>query len=718
MLRLLIFFIFLNSFLLASDKIVIYATNMVSKDAKVEASGEVVVVYKDYYLSADKATYDKNSGELELFDNIRINQGKHYKVLGNYAKLNISKKERSFKPFFMLEKESKVWISADEGCANNKDFSIKSGMISGCNPNDPLWKMHFSSSTYNSDTKWLNIYNARIYIYDILLFYTPYFGYSLDTTRRTGLLTPSVGTSSQEGVYYEQPIYIAEQNWWDLELKPQIRTNRGYGGYSTFRFVDSKISKGKLTTGYFKEYDKYATGHNLANDKHYGYNFLYSNKDFINQWFKTNIDGQSGIYMDLNSMNDVDYINLSTNDTTTNVTSKQVLSRANIFYNSENNYFGTYFKYYKDLTNDNNEDTIQKLPTFQYHRYMDTLFDNHLMYNLDLKTNNVYREAGKRAIQTDVNIPITLQKSFFDEYLNTSYKAYLYGQYSRFDGDEEIPTARYENGYFARYYHILSASTELSRAFKTLTHTMSFGTRYIVGGSESKNGYYKNNEDFCSDPNNINEAQCEFYNISNIEEKLELNFTQYFYNPSGEQIFYHKLAQNISYDRNKDRIGELENEMDIKINKYINLYNNMFYNFDKNKFSKIYNQLTFQTNQFNISLSHLYKDTFLQETNLYSPITSYITSRASYTYDSHYSYSMKFDYDLETSLRKSVEVGFLYKKRCWDFGLRYVENNRPILIENGSTSIYDRYIYFTLNLKPIMKSNSGSLFDWKLPNAF
>ena len=711
-------FILLGSFLFAQDKVMIYATNLVSKGSNVEASGEVVVVYKDYYLSANKATYNKTTGDLELFKNIRVTQGKHYKLLGDYAKLNISKKERSFKPFFMLEKKSKVWISADEGCAFDKDFSIKNGMISGCNPNDPLWKMHFSSSTYNSDTKWLNIYNARIYIYDILLFYTPYFGYSLDTTRRTGLLTPSVGTSSQEGFYYEQPIYIAEQNWWDLELKPQIRTNRGYGGYSTFRFVDSEISKGEFTTGYFKEYDDYFLAHNLANDKHYGYNFFYNNNDMINQWFNTNLKGQSGIYVDLNSMNDVDYINLSTNDTTTNVTSKQVLSRINIFYNNDNNYFGAYFKYYKDLTKDNNNDTIQKLPTFQYHRYMDTLLENHIMYNVDLKTHNIYRYAGKRAIQTDLNIPITLQKSFFDEYLNTSYQAYLYGQYSKFDGDEEVPTAEYENGYFARYYHVLSASTELSRAFETVTHTMHFGTTYIVGGSESKDGYYQNNEEFCSDENNINEPQCEFYNISDIEEKLELNFTQYLYDLSGEQIFYHKLAQNISYDKDEDRIGELENEMDIQINKYISIYNDMFYNFDKNKFSKIYNKLTFQTDKIKIYLSHLYKNSFLEETDIYSPITSYITSSASYTYDSHYTYSMRFDYDLETSLRKSIEVGFLYKKRCWDFGLKYLENNRPVLTEDGSTSIYDRYLYFTVNLKPIMESNSGSLFDWKLPNAF
>ncbi|MEA1891906.1 MAG: LPS assembly protein LptD [Campylobacterota bacterium] len=717
MLKYLIFLLICTTVLFATDKIEIYATTMKSKDNIVSAEGEVVVVYKDYFLSSKSATYDKNSGELELFGNIRANQGGNYKLLGEYAKLNISKKERVFKPFFMLEKKSKVWISGTDGCASDTNYSIDSGVLSGCNPDDPLWKIQFSSSDYDAQTKWLNIYNARIFLYDIPVFYTPYFGYSLDTTRRTGLLTPSIGTSSAEGFYYEQPIYIAEQNWWDLELKPQIRTSRGYGMYSKFRFIDSAISKGEFTVGYFKEKNSYFIDEELANQAHYGYSFLYDNSDVINQWFSTNFKGQSGLYMDLKNMNDVDYINLSTNDTTQNTTAKQVLSRANFFYNNEDDYFGVYLKYYQDLTKVSNADTLQKLPTFQYHHYLDSFFDNHLMYNFDLQSNNIYRNTGKTVVQTDLNIPIALQSSFFDEYLTTSYKANIYAQYSKFSGTQEIKTAEYDDGYFVRNYHMLSAFTQVSRAYDELSHVVGFGGRYTVGGSEAKDGFYDNNQKFCSDPDNQETARCEFYNITDIEEKLQLDFTQYLYDASGVQVFYHRLAQSISYEKAQDKVGELENELDYQVTKEIKFYNNMFYNFDENSFSKIYNIISFNGSNFNLSLAHLYKDTFLKKTSIYSPYTSYITSSASYTYDEHYSYSVRYNYDLETNLKKSTEVGFLYKKRCWDFGLRYLENNRPILTATGSTSIYDRYLYFTVNLKPMMSTDSGSLYDWKLPET-
>jgi LPS-assembly protein len=697
------------------DKIEIYATHMNSKDDVIKATGEVTVVYKDYFLSADEAIYDKNTSNLELFGNIRANQANQYKLLGDYARLNIAKKERVFKPFYMLENSSQVWISADEGCTFDKDFEISSGVMSGCDPNDPLWKLHFSSSTYNSDDMWLNIYNARIFIYDIPVFYTPYFGYSLDTKRRSGLLIPTFGISESEGFYYEQPIYIAEQNWWDLELKPQVRTSRGYGAYSTFRFVDSAISKGEFTTGYFKEQDSYFKNNELAHDAHYGYNFLYDNGDVINQWLGTKLKGQSGLFVDITHMNDVDYINLSTNDTILNATSTQILSKVNLFYNNDTDYYGAYFKYYQDLTKVSNEDTLQKIPTLQYHRYLDTLFDDHLLYNLDIQSNNIYREVGKHVIQTNVNIPISLQATFFDEYLNASFKTYLYAQLSKFNGEEEIKSAEWDNGYYARNHHIFSLSTQLTRAYEDFTHVVGFGSSYKVAGGDTKTGFYKQWQNFCSEPENRDNPQCEFYNISDIEEELQLDFSQYIYDTTGEQILYHRLSQKISYENVQSRLGELENELEYQITPSIRLYNNFLYNYDEKKFSKLYNEFSYKTGKFSISLSHLYRDTFLEKTATHTPLTSYLTSTASYTYDKHYSYHIAYNYDLEQSMKKSAEIGFLYQKKCWNFGLKYLENNRPILTDTGSTSIYDRYIYLTIVLKPIMSPNSGPLYEHKLP---
>jgi len=117
-LLLLLFFSTLN----AADKVVIYATKLDSNSTTVEASGGVSVAYRDFLLNAQRAIYNRKSGDLELFGKIRVNKNGKYKILGKYAKLNIAKKERSFRPFYMLDNDSQVWMSADEG--STKDDGV------------------------------------------------------------------------------------------------------------------------------------------------------------------------------------------------------------------------------------------------------------------------------------------------------------------------------------------------------------------------------------------------------------------------------------------------------------------------------------------------------------------------------------------------------------------------------------------------------------------
>ncbi|MEN4052776.1 MULTISPECIES: LPS assembly protein LptD [Sulfurimonas] len=707
----------------AGDKVEIYASKLSSHNEIINVAGGVSVIYKDYIITADRATYDKKTGDLELFDNIRANHAGKYKILGKYAKLNIAKKERLFRPFYMIDNKSDVWMSGDEGKATEEEIDIASGVVSGCNPIDPLWTMEFSSSDYDTESMWINLYNMRLYIYDIPVLYTPYFGYSLDTTRRTGLLKPAIGLSNDEGFYYQQPIYIAEQNWWDLEFLPQIRTSRGAGIYTKFRFVDSKVSHGEIKMGYFKEKEDYFLKNNLQNNSHYGFNVKYDNRDFLNLWSGYDFSGQSGLYIDINHMNDVDYINLEKGDTTDTATATQVLSRVNIFYNTRQNYFGTYLKYYQDLTLDNNENTLQKLPVVQYHYYLDTLLKDHLLYSLDIKSNNIRRQTNNKVVQTDINLPVTLQSSFFDEYLTASYTANLYMQHSAFSGNDSRTTFDYRDGYYTRNYHTISVASQLTKPYENFSHIIGLGVTYNRSAWSQESGFYEDNSKYCSDIANTTDpdydARCEFYNITDIDNAAQLEFTQYVYDKQAKEVLYHRLAQRISYSSNANRYGELENELDYKITSYLSFYNNMFYNYDQNRFSKVFNKVSFTNYGVALHLSHLYKDSFINPQTSSDPLryTSYLTSSAEYEYNRHYSFSALYNYDLESREKKSMSIGFMYKKRCWDFGIKYSENNRPILTQSGESSIYDKYIYITIVLKPLMQpSKNSSFITYKLPN--
>jgi len=712
--KLSLLFILFAQVVFAGSKVEIYASKIDSQNGTVIASGGVTVVYTDYFLTAKKATYHRESGDLELFKDIRVNYRGKYKILGEYAKMNLAQKERTFKPFYMLDTASEVWMNGKKGYAKDNDIDITSGLVSGCDPIDPMWKVAFSSSDYDAKSMWLNIYNARFYLYDIPIFYTPYFGYSLDTIRRTGLLMPSLGVSQSEGFYYEQPIYIAEQNWWDLELKPQVRTSRGVGGYATYRFVDSSVSKGYLDLGYFREKDSYFTASqvNLKNQKHFGWNFGYTNTDFLNQWFGADLSGQSGVYVDTSYMNDVEYINLATNNAQNQITANQVISRINAFYNTDENYVATYFKYYQNLDKENDDSTLQQLPALHYHHYIDTFLKDHLIYSLDLQSKNLYRKIGANVVRTDINLPILLQGNFLDEYLNLSYKANVYMQHSSF---RHRGNYDFQDGYYVRNYHSLKVSTQLMKPYDDFVHIVSFGVSYNKNAQSKETGYYKKYSEFCSQLINQDDPQCEFYNINRISEEANFDFTQYLYDNGGNEFLYHRLSQKVSYE-NKDRLGELENELDLKLDTHLSYYNNAFYNHQFHRFTKVLNRIDYNHFGLVMNLSHLFKYDIAKAQTNEDPYTKYLTSSFHYKYNTHYSFAGMYNYDIELKQRKAASIGFTYQKRCWEFGVKYSENNRPILdVSGNSSSVYDRYLFISVILKPFMQSDpNNALIEYRI----
>ncbi|RLA72135.1 MAG: LPS-assembly protein LptD [Epsilonproteobacteria bacterium] len=711
--KLLLWIGFVFSWLHAADTIEFYATVVESNTTHIHASGNVLVLYEDYYLSASEARYDRNSTILELFGNIIAMEGSNYFSMGDYARLNTQEKERFFSPFFMLEKNSKVWLSSLVASSQEDNFQIQEGMVSGCDPNDPLWQIYFSSMDFNSETKWTNIYNARLHLYDIPVFYFPYFGYSLDNKRRSGLMIPSFGISSTEGFYYQQPVYIAVHNSWDVELRPQIRTRRGAGMYGTLRFVDSNVSKGSLTSGYFDETSSYIDKYNLAHENHYGFDLKYENYAVLQRWFGLELSGQSGLYADVSWMNDIDYINLSNNDETQNATANQILSRINFFYNEDKNYYGTSLRYYLDLNKKSNADTLQTLPELQYHRYLESFFNDHLYYTANANVKNLYRPEGKRALQGEIDLPVTLQSMFFDDYINASYTAQLYGQYSTFSGEAPpsniIAKNIYNTGSFGRLYHRLNAGTYLTRGYDDFGHTIALDAEYVIAGVDQRSGYYEDKKDVCARPGSEDNIECDFYNIEDVEEIMKVKFTQFLFDGSGSQRLYHRLTQNISFDSARDKLSELENELEYQINNAISLYTDIFYNYQKKSITKTINAMRYDDESINTGISHFYENKEIEDGLEYA---SYLTMDASYRYDKHYRYFGKYAYDVEHDIKKFAEIGFVYSKRCWDFGLRYVENNRPILTKDDANSVFDKYIYFTIMLKPI----GGTDVNYKLSN--
>ncbi|HQS66515.1 MAG TPA: LPS-assembly protein LptD [Sulfuricurvum sp.] len=697
------------SAVLANDRVELLGSSADTNGSVVNAYGNPVITYQDKIVTANRLSYDRNSSIIEAEGNVSVFQHGTLHAMSDYLKLNMDTDTRQSRPFYMIDHQTKLWVSTQESDACESQIDLSSGMLSGCNSTDPVWKIHFSSADYNTDKMWMNIYNARLYVQDIPLFYLPYFGYPTDKTRRSGLLIPTLGVSSSEGFLYQQPIYIAPQNWWDAELRPQIRTSRGEGLYADFRFVDTASSFGSIRMGYFKEQAAYAQERDLAHEKHYGYDIDYHHTAFLEEWFGLNIQGESGLYVKGSWMNDVDYLNLQGTDETQTVTTSQILSRINAYYSDEDDYLGMYLKHYQYLDIAENSKTIQILPTLNYHRYLENLLGDHLLYNADTSVTNFYRPDGKRAVEGNVNIPLILQTGLFDNTIDASYTAHISGRLIGFYGNAQSGESNdaYDSGQYAQLDHTFKLGTTLVKPYGTKTHVIAPDIAYTFAGNRYYEGYYKRYNEVCVDGNT--DPVCEFFTLQSPRDTLSLGVNNYLFE-NGKQTIVDRLSQNFRYDNTGNYYGEITNELEWEIAESISYYNVTAYNHERSRVSKELNTIRYNDHVVSGALNHHYSDVLKNGTSVYS---SYWTADASYQYDRNYRFFGLVAYDYREKLMKRKEIGFLYSQRCLDLGLRFVQNIRPVLTNvNNDNAVNDSYIFITLILKPI----GGSAFNYKITN--
>jgi LPS-assembly protein len=698
-----------STLLLGDERVELFGSSADVNGTIAHATLNPVIIYQDQILSADELTYDQNSSIVEAKGSVNVFKAKQYHAISDYSRVDIAKNTRYSKPYYMFDQVSGLWVSAAEAETCNNQIDLSSGAISGCDSHDPLWKIRFSSADYDTDAMWINLYNTRLEVNNVPVFYLPYFGYPTDRTRRSGLLIPAFGFSNTEGFYYQQPIYIAPKNWWDIELRPQVRTSRGSGMYADFRFVDTPSSNGSIGMGYFKEQNAYAIENNLAHDQHYGYSVNYTHSAPLREWFDLNLDGESGLYVKGLWVNDVDYLNLQHTDETQNTTANQIISRMNAYYSGEDNYLGAYFKYYQYLNQQSNAQTIQTLPSFQYHRYLSNFLNNHLLINGDATATNYYRPEGKNAVQGDFNIPFIFQTALFDEYLDLSYTANAASRVIGFYGSQKPGEvgSQYDQGLYTQLDHTLSLSTSLVRAYESITHVITPSISYTAAGNRTYHGYYKTYHTSGECIIGSTNPACEYYALNEPSDTLSFGINNYLLEGTHQRLF-DRLSQNFRYNEQRNYYGELQNELELEISSAISYYNQTAYNRDRNRVTKEQNTLRYNDGVITAGVSHYYTDELRNNVPEYA---SYLIADASYQYNHDYRFFANTAYDYQAQLVKRAEIGFLHTQRCLDFGLKFVRNLRPILTNgNVDNSVDDSYIFITIILKPI----GGSEFKYNL----
>jgi len=645
--------LFFGIFLYA-DVIRVFAT-YAKEENKTLILKNPVISYNDFIIQAKKGIV-KNDKSAKLIGDVLI----FYKnsVL-NADEVEVLSKENIFaKNNIIYDRNLDIWFKAKLSKVIGNKIELKNIIFSSCCIVNPDWFIYSKKGSYNKKTKYIRLYNLVLYVHKVPIFYFPFYFNSLNKQRRSGLLRPYVGYSANEGFLYTQPIYFVLGTRADLEIDPTIRTYRGRGIYSTFRFVDSPNSYGEFKVGEFIDYDKYYYKYNLANKKHYGYEFLYKRDKILSD--------EDKLYINLKYANDVDFFYLNPFNYTFNTSylvDKIITSKLNYIYPFKRDYIaGVYAKYFIDTSKLSNEDTIQILPQLNLHKYVTK---DILLNSFDANFYNYY-SVPKRYFMFNMLLPVSYSKAILNNYL--FYKI--------------TETFSFAN---ANYYNSSTKPDVFSQLYTSIELYSSLIKKssflHIINPSITLNinNYNK--------INNENDLLGEL----EIDNSLNLNLFQIFEKDS--LYFDHTLSQTIYIDKNSE--NDMENSINFKYKKVsLNLQNKFSWDMKR----VVYNTITtsYSGDKYYLKMTHLYKYDKIYENKIKT-----ISFRIEKKLNQYKKFYFEYSYDLLNRYNKYVLFGLKKQKKCWQYDFGFKRNRIPVLKDNGISYRDDYILNFNVYFYPI-----------------
>ncbi len=670
-----------------NHKIEVSAKHLESTKTTVTGKDGVVVYYQDSVIKADTASFNKKTKILVLDGRVEMIGYKGTKEHMDHMEIETETNEVKFEKLFFTS-QNDIWLYSDKARRSEGNYTLGNSVLSSCDANDPLWKIVFERSHYDSDEEYMKIYNAKVYFKDVPIVYTPYMAFPTNNKRNSGLLFPLMGYSSGEGFIYEQPIFWAISSSMDLEVNPQIRTKRSLGGYATFRFADSQYSSGELRVGYFKDKASYSEIYDLPNDSHYGLEFNYESSKLFSDILGK--DFTDGLYINSTFLNDIDYLNLQKTSLKHFGLTPLQESRLNYFIYNNDYYAGVNAKYFIDTREGVNDDeTLQILPSIQLHKYLTHFLVDDFTYSVDFKINNFYREEGSTLKQAELKIPLAFTTSFFDDFINISLGEDLY--YSKFFfGNEEYLYDEFE--YYSNL-HKVKLFTDLTKKYDSFTHVLQPSLEYLKPGNESQKPV---------SVDLLSKEQKELFTVGLPEENYLFSLSHYFYDEKMKLRFYQRFSQNYYINREYE-LADMTNEMQYNIGSW-QFYNNIIYAHEFKKIRESSSRVSLNKDLYHVTLGHSFKQILPDDIDSSIIPANDITFNFGYSYNENIGFNGALTYNIDTSESKQWLLGGSYKQDCWSM----MASVRQDITPRPTGATLDNAFFIQFNFIPFGTVGSGN----------
>lgn len=213
-------------------------------------TGDVVFSQGDRHIAADEAILDQATEQFDANGNL-VFQDSNFTVTADSLQAQMRSNRATLKG-------AQYWLHGQQvhGDAEKLQITINNNLIltntnfTTCPPDNVSWLLEAEKIKINSEEEWGEIWNAKLRVADIPVFYIPYMTVPVSDKRKTGFLYPSFSTSTTNGFEVSAPYYWNIAPEYDLTFTPNYMTNRGLFTKTEFRYLAGEAQNGHLNLEY------------------------------------------------------------------------------------------------------------------------------------------------------------------------------------------------------------------------------------------------------------------------------------------------------------------------------------------------------------------------------------------------------------------------------------------------------------------------------------
>lgn len=215
--------------------------------------GNVSLKRGDQFLGTDHLTYDNDTGRYVAEGNVR------YQDSGMRLVAERAEGDQNADTHKIEDVRYQLASRRGNGAAERLEMQGSQGALIGstystCPPESRLWELRAQRIDVDTEKGMGVARNATLRIGKVPVLYVPWFMFPIDDRRRTGLLYPSIGMSSRDGVEWKQPIYLNLAPNYDMTLTPRLFSKRGLMLGAEFRYLTGS-GRGTLEAAYLPDDD-------------------------------------------------------------------------------------------------------------------------------------------------------------------------------------------------------------------------------------------------------------------------------------------------------------------------------------------------------------------------------------------------------------------------------------------------------------------------------